>query len=439
MTDPYLRDDPTQVEVCFPTGHHDFITEKSYYDQTPSVTQASEAIPVIPPKASTELTLGEATAGGQGRHLGLFTTTMLITGRVIGTGIFSAPVTILSETGSVGATMCLYALGALFSFAGMGVYLELGTMFPRSGGERVYLEAAFRKPRMLATIFFSTQAILFAFTAQGCILFATNALAAAERKASDWEQRGIAIAVICFVTLLHGLLPNTGVRLMNALSLIKVLLLATICVIGWVILAGGTHVQDSHASFRDAFAGSSTVPYSYVAALVKVMNTYSGWNNAFLVLGEVRDPVRTIKRAGPLGLGICVVLYQFAVVAFFSVGTKEELIKSGTTVGSYFFGKLFGHTAQRVFAVFVALSSLSNVASTVFAQARVNQELAKEGALPWPGLFASNWPTQRSPLAGLLVHLVPNLIILLAPPYDVTFRTNGPRFWRDVQGYPTQV
>jgi len=71
------------------------------------------------------------------------------------------------------------------------------------------------------------------------------------------------------------------------------------------------------------------------------------WNNAAYVLNEVRNPVRTLKIAGPLGLGTCGVLYLLANVAYFSAETPAELAKSSTTVASYFMGKVFGESAQK--------------------------------------------------------------------------------------------
>ncbi len=58
----------------------------------------------------------------------------------------------------------LWVLGLALSFAGLCVWLEFGCMFPRSGGEKVYLEASYQKPRLPATVFFSTQAILLGFS-----------------------------------------------------------------------------------------------------------------------------------------------------------------------------------------------------------------------------------------------------------------------------------
>jgi amino acid transporter len=120
-----------------------------------------------------ELRPGEAETGGLGRHLGLFSTTFLIIGRIIGTGIFSTPSSITAGVGSVGAAMMLWFLGLAIAFAGLFIWLELGCMIPRSGGEKVYLEAAFKYPKLLATTVFAFQIVLLGFTASGCIVFTT--------------------------------------------------------------------------------------------------------------------------------------------------------------------------------------------------------------------------------------------------------------------------
>jgi len=58
----------------------------------------------------------------------------------------------------------LWVLGLFLAYAGLLVWLEFGCMFPRSGGEKVYLEAVYRRPRFLATVVFAIQAILLGFT-----------------------------------------------------------------------------------------------------------------------------------------------------------------------------------------------------------------------------------------------------------------------------------
>ncbi len=66
----------------------------------------------------------------------------------------------------------LWVLGFALSFCGLFIWLEFGTMLPRSGGEKVYLEAVYRKPKYLATTLFAANAIILGFSASNCIVSA---------------------------------------------------------------------------------------------------------------------------------------------------------------------------------------------------------------------------------------------------------------------------
>jgi len=170
--------------------------------------------------------------------------------------------------------------------------------------------------------------------------------------------------------------------------------------------------------------------------MFKVLNAYTGWSNVNYVLNDVKNPIRTLKISGPLGLGICAILYVLANVAFFAAATKDEIKKADTTVAALFFGNVFGTKAERALSVIVALSALGNVITITYSAARVNQELAKEGIpLPFGNKFwASNWPTGKSPFPGLIIHLIPSVIIILGPPPSVAYP-----FILDVEGYPQQI
>jgi amino acid transporter len=95
---------------------------------------------------------------------------MVSIGAIIGTGIFSTPSSILESVGSVGASLILWVLGFVFSLCGLFIWLEFGTMYPRSGGEKVYLEAVYRRPKHLATVIFAAYAILLNFDSGNCIV-----------------------------------------------------------------------------------------------------------------------------------------------------------------------------------------------------------------------------------------------------------------------------
>ncbi|TBU22467.1 high affinity methionine permease [Dichomitus squalens] len=433
------RDSAEDATSTIPEDQVDVKREKSVGDSDSEDLSADPATAGDPELNPGGLSLAEDAAGGMGRHLGVFDCTLLIVGRIIGTGIFSTPSSILGSVGSVGASLMLWVLGFVLSFCGLFIWLEFGTMFPRSGGEKVYLEAVYKKPRYLVTVIFAANAIILGFTAAGCIVMPDSILKAAGHTADRWVTRGIALggkSIIGFVTILHGLTPRLGVWVMNGLSIFKIVILVFVVVTGWAVLAGNTPVKDPHANFRNAFAGSSHSGNDYATAMFKVLNAYAGWSNVNYVLNNVKNPVRTLKIAGPLGLAICAILYLLANIAYFAAATKEEITKSGTTVASLFFHNVFGAKAQKALTVFVALRSLLTIVTCTFAAARVNQELAKEGIpLPFGNKFwASNWPTGKSPLPGLVIHLIPSIIVIIGPPPSVAYP-----FILDVEGYPGQI
>ncbi|KAL2071894.1 hypothetical protein VTL71DRAFT_13129 [Oculimacula yallundae] len=380
-----------------------------------------------------ELTFEEDTSGGMGRHLGVFSITFLIIGRIIGSGIFSTPSSITKSTGNVGAAILMWVLGFAISMAGLFVWLEFGCMLPRSGGEKIYLEALYRRPRHMTSILFAVQSVLLGFSATGCITFASNMVLAADAKVSEGTSRGIAGAAMIFVALMHAFMPKLGVKVMNVVGVIKLVIVIFIVVAGWVVLAGGTRVQDPHASFRNAFAGSARTSNPYATALVKVLSSFAGWSNAAYILNEVKNPVRTLKIAGPLAVTSCGLLYVFANISYYAAATPAEVSASGVTVASFFMMRVFGKTASRVLSIFVGISALGNVMTVTYTHARVNQEIAKEGILPFSSFRASTWP-MGAPTGGLLLHFNPSIIMITAIPFGDAYS-----FTINVEGYPRAI
>lgn len=81
----------------------------------------------------------------------------------------------------------------------------------------------------------------------------------------------------------------------------------------------------------------------------------------------------------------------------------------------------------------LAISAFGNVLTITFAQSRVNQELAKEGVIPFPKFWASSWPF-GSPSAGLLLHFIPSFIVIVAIPFGDAYN-----FILDLEGYPNSI
>ncbi|KAJ6258709.1 hypothetical protein Dda_6759 [Drechslerella dactyloides] len=383
--------------------------------------KAMEQLPVYD-GPETELRAEETFAVDESRKIGVTGAAFLILNKMIGTGIFSTPSGIFAATGSVGISLMLWVIGGVLTFCGLSVFLEFGLAIPRSGGEKNYLERVYRRPKYLITSIFLSQMVLLGFSAGNCLAFGRYVLFASGRDIADgWQARGIAVACCTFAVLVHGLIPKWGIRLFNVLGVVKVLILLFIVCAGFAALAGHRRVPDPknfENAFRmevgDGYGGGGA--YAYATALLRIIYSYKGWENANYVLGEIKNPKRTLSIAAPLSVGGVTILYILANVAYFAAIPKSELAKSEVIVAGIFFRNIFGYGAgARVLPCFVALSNLGNVLAVSFAQARVNQELAKEGLLPWSSFWASNRPF-GAPAAALLMHWIMTVIALIAPP-----------------------
>ena len=279
------------------------------------------------------------------------------------------------------------------------MYLEFGLAIPRSGGEKNYLERVYRRPRYLATCVLAAQMLLLGFSSGNSLAFGRYVLYASGSSVADgWQARGIGIVCVTFAVVLHSTLPKWGIRLFNVLGVFKVAILVFIVFSGFAALSGRRLIEDPR-NFDNAFDLSNAGQYggggayAYASALLNIIYSYKGWENANYVLSELKNPTRTLSIAAPLAVGGVTILYVLANVAYFAAIPKKDLAESEVIVAGLFFRNVFGSgAAARSLPAFVALSNLGNVLAVSFAHARFNQELAKEGLLPASRFWASNKP-----------------------------------------------
>jgi amino acid transporter len=349
------------------------------------------------------------------RQIGVVSASFLIFNRVIGTGVFATPSTILELSGSVGLSLIMWVVGTFIAMAGTAVYLEWGTAIPKNGGEKNYLEYVFKKPKFLVTAMYAAYTVLLGWAASNSVVFGEYILNAADVEVGRWNQRGIGLACLTTAFLVHSFAVKWGLRLQNLLGVVKLVIILFVIVAGWVALAGHMHIENPPHNFQNAFEGTTSSGYGIVMALYNVIWSFIGYSNANYALSETRNPVRTLKIAAPMAIGSVGVFYMLCNIAYFAAVPKEQFLSSGQTVAATFFGNMFGARAEKVMSVFVALSAFGNVLSVIFSQGRIVQELGREGVLPFSKIWASNRPF-NSPAAGLFEHWVVSLVILLAPP-----------------------
>lgn len=178
------------------------------------------------------------------------------------------------------------------------------------------------------------------------------------------------------------------------------LICGSIGITGLVVLGGNTSVPDPKVNFRHAFDGSSAISvYGATNALVKVVFSFAGFENAFNVVNEVRvcyapvcpcntqnewlttraqNPVKTLKWSAPTALLVTATLYILANIAYFSAGTKEEILNSKAVAASVFFEKVFGtSSASRALNFFIAVSVFGNLLTVLVGSSRMLRECGR--------------------------------------------------------------
>jgi amino acid permease len=218
-----------------------------------------------------------------GRTISWSSAYILVISRVIGSGIFATPGVIVKDVGSVGLSLTLWVVGAIIAACGLAVGLEYGCMLPRSGGEKVYLEFVYRRPRFLASTLVATQAVLLGFTASNCIVFAQYTLYAFDVEATDFRRKSLAVGLLTAITIIHSCFMKTGIRIQNFLGWIKIGLVVFMIFAGLFVVAfqgRGGHGKKSQFPAGPEFWQGSDWSWGIIStSLFKVFYSFAGLTN----------------------------------------------------------------------------------------------------------------------------------------------------------------
>ncbi|KAJ4399532.1 hypothetical protein N0V91_009357 [Didymella pomorum] len=369
-----------------------------------------------------------------GYSVGAITIIFLNLSKMIGTGIYSTPSTILRYTGSIGAAMFYWTSGFFISLSSMGVYLEYAAYFPsRSGSEVAYLEQAYPRPKYFFPVIFAVQSVILSFSSSNAIVLAQYLFAINGATPSAWELKGVAVAGYTVAVLLLSFHTKYSYWLSNGIGMVKLLTLLFISITGLVVLGGHTRVSDPGVNFSQPFKGNIT-PYGATTALYRIIFSYAGFENSFNVTNEIKNPIKTIKKNGFIALLLVTVLYILANVAYFAAVPRAELEKAEQIAASLFFKHVFGSSgAVKGLNFLIALSAFGNLLAVLIGQSRQIRECGRQGVLPYPRFWASTRPF-GTPLGPYFVKWIVTIIMIVAPPAGDAFN-----FIVDLQVYPAAI
>ena len=340
--------------------------------------------------------------------LGLHQAVAIIVGVVIGAGIFKAPSMVAAFSGSPSVMFSAWILGGLVSLIGALCYAELATSYPHVGGDYHFLQRAFGRPvsllfgwARLSVITTGSIALLgFVF---GDYLTAVAPLPRLSESGSAAVYAALAIVVLTWVNL-RGLASGAGTQIWLTLLEIGGLLL----VVGAAISLGSTSGEVAAAAPTPS--PTSAMPVSFGLAMVFVLLTYGGWNEAAYISAELHEPKRNMVRALVLSIGVITALYLLVTWAYW-YGLGMQGMAQSKAIAADLLRLAFGATGELVISLLVALAALTSINATMIVGARTSYALGRD----WQPLRAlGRWDGQRgTPPTALRVQCFAALLLVL--------------------------
>ena len=351
-----------------------------------------------------------APGGASARTVSWVTATAIVIADMVGVGVFTSLGFQVSDVSSGFSLLLLWVVGGIVAICGAFCYAELAAMFPRSSGEynflrRIYHPAfGFVAGWLSATVGFAAP---IALAAMAFGVYFTSVVPNLPPRLLglpiNWQ---LLLGVV--MTWLAALVHLGGVRFggayHNAWTALKLLFIAVF------IVAGFTFGNLQAISFAPGAADLATVVSApFAISLVFVMYSYSGWNAATYIVGELREPTRNLPRALFLGTGIVIVLYV-ALNAVFLISTPLPELAGQLDVAIIAGRHIFGELGGRIVGALICLGLVSSISAMTCIGPRVTMTMGED--VPLLRLFARK-SKQGAPAAAIVFQLlVANLLLL---------------------------
>ncbi|HEV7326733.1 MAG TPA: amino acid permease [Bosea sp. (in: a-proteobacteria)] len=325
----------------------------------------------------------------------------IMVGIVVGIGIFKTPSLVASNVDSSFAFIALWILGGFVTLIGALCYAELAAAHPHAGGEYHFLSRAYGRP----------VAMLFGW-ARGSVI-QTGAIAAVAFVLGDYAAQlqplgphGTAIYAGLAIVLLTGL--NVVGTLQSKTTQIAVTLLE-VSAIAAIIMFGLFAGTEPTVPTQPA-TGASPQTAALGMAMIFVLLTYGGWNEAAYLTGELRDAPRKIAKVLVIGTAVITALYVLANFALLQILGLEGL-RSSNAVAADMMRRVAGEEGALLVSVAIIAAAFSTLNATIFTGARVYYAMARDLTL-LPRV--AEWDERgRTPANGLILQAIVALLLVL--------------------------
>lgn len=335
--------------------------------------------------------------------LGLLDATMIVAGSMIGSGIFIVSADITRNVGSAGWLIAVWLITGFMTLTAALSYGELSAMFPKAGGQYVYLKESYNKLTgfLYGWSFFSViqtgtiAAVGVAFSKFAGYFFPSLEMTDENMLAQIgfvklYPAQFVSIAIIIFLTYINTKGVQGGKLIQTTFTVTKLLSLFGLIVFGF-LLAAKSEVWN--ANWTDAWtmkniSGDNSITAvlgvaafgAIAASMVGSIFSSDAWNNVTFIAGEIKNPQRNIGLSLFLGTLIVTVIYVAANLMYLSVLPLNDIAHAPQDrVAVSASNLIFGNIGTYVIAVMIMISTFGCNNGLILAGARVYYTMAQDG------------------------------------------------------------
>jgi APA family basic amino acid/polyamine antiporter len=356
-------------------------------------------MPPVPGEDTSSMT-DSALSGVSAGTVSWITATAIVVADMVGVGVFTSLGFQVNDMPSGFSLLLLWIVGGIVAICGAFCYAELAAMLPRSSGEynflrRIYHPAfGFVAGWLSATVGFAAP---IALAAMAFGIYFKSIIPGA-------PPLLLGFGITWLAALVHLCGVKFGGAYHNTWTALKLVLIVVF------IVAGFAFGDSQSTSFLP-----STVDLAYIGgapfaiSLVFVMYSYSGWNAATYIVGELREPARNLPRALFVGTAIVIVLYVALNAVFLATTPMRELagqIDVGIVAGKRVFGSLGG----RIVGAAISLGLISSISAMTWIGPRVTMTMGED--MPMLRMFSRKSKRDVPAVAIVFQLLVSNLLLL---------------------------
>lgn len=344
------------------------------------------------------------------KKIGWGSAAAIVVANMIGTGAFTSLGLQLQSLQNTWTVLSLWVFGGLISLFGAFSYAELGTRFPRSGGEYHFLSKLYHpfigylSGWVSLTVGFSASVALSAM-AMGAYLVAYIPI----------SGKFIAALAILSVSIIHSYSIRQSSRVQNFLTIVKIGLVM-LFIFSAFLIEPDQNAIDWSASWKDEMFSPS-----YAVALIYVMYAFSGWNAAAYIVDEIRAPRRNLPKAligGTLLVSVLFVLLQWAFLRQASVPQLQNNVEIGQIVAQLMYGSQGGQLVSGL----IALLLIAGISAMTWVGPRVTRTMASDYSV-WQSFARDN--QYGIPVRAIWLQTLISLFMVLTSSFEQVLIYSG--------------